>query len=640
MKLGRNKLQFQKALSVTLIYSLLAPSFIRAQEDSDAPNASTKSAISQLGSMQTANTALQNLNKAMASAAQNPNDDWRRDEVRKAVQAVPSAVQGVASTFAAHTMGNSALPFVLSTLGAAIDVDAPNSFDKYLKTPEAIQKSSEAATESKRPEELTYVVKEEPQGFEIPVVKMSAKAALPVSDIAQVTFTSVSQVTKTEPGTVFSEIVKRKESGETEILSSVVPSLHEDIAIAEAALKQTEEVKTRELSSIEEPEFSFEKTPKKDSKARGEKRPRKLKPTSWLLAPVFYLASFENEAHAEAPGSGVPNGNPSNPGNQSGGGAGGVLFGIAAIIGAVAPMIVAGTQAQSEQNIAQTNSQAQIQQAEIQSATQKEMAQLSSQTALAQAEAQRQVAQMNNDSQTQRLQINLAAQQQQRNEQRQQEAEQLALQKQLSAQQTALAMQKADQQIMMVRQSNEAQKLQLAAAGSSASVANQQAGANARTASGTSAGSPIAAALAAQAVAESAATSNVAQGARGLTEQNSTAASRGLIAPSSRLLASVDDGVLNQAENIPAVRNALGRTRGLVRGVRNKGLTRRALLSSPRGFYRSGLSLTAAGSFAEGRANSQRDLTQFAQEVNDSQSDTEVFESRRSLRQNTAGKTH
>jgi hypothetical protein len=192
---------------------------------------------------------------------------------------------------------------------------------------------------------------------------------------------------------------------------------------------------------------------------------------------------------------------------------------------------------------------------------------------------------------------------------------------------------------MMVRQSNEAQKLQLAAAGSSASVATQQAGANARTASGISAGSPIAAALAAQAVAESAATSNVAQGVRGLTEQNVTAASRGVIAPSSRLLASVDDGVLNQAENIPAVRNALGRTRGLVKGVR-KGLTRRALLSSPRGFYRSGLSLTAAGSFAEGRANSQRDLTQFAQEVNDSQSDTEVFESRRSLRQNTAGKTH
>jgi len=647
MKLGRNKLQFQKALSVTLIYSLIAPSFIRAQEDSDAPNASTKSAIMQLGSMQTANTALQNLNKAMESAAQNPNDDWRRDEVRKAVQAVPSAVQGVASTFAVNSMANSALPFVLSTLGAAIDVDAPNSFDKHLKTPAAIQKSSEAATESKRPEELTYVVKEEPQGFEIPVVKMGTKVALPalpVSDIAQVTFTSVSQEIKTEPGTVFSEIVKRKESNETEILSSVVPSLHEDIAIAEAALKQTEEVKTRELSSIEEPEFSFKKTPKKDSKARGEKRPRQLKPTSWLLAPLFYLASFENEAHAEqGPGQTGNNdptgGSPTNPGNGAGGGAGGVLFGIAAIIGAVAPMIVAGTQAQSEQNIAQTNSQAQIQQAEIQSSTQKEMAQLSSQTALAQAEAQRQVAQMNNDSQTQRLQINLAAQQQQRNEQRQQEAEQLALQKQLSAQQTALAMQKADQQIMMVRQSNEAQKLQLAAAGSSASVATQQAGANARTASGISAGSPIAAALAAQAVAESAATSNVAQGVRGLTEQNVTAASRGLIAPSSRLLASVDDGVLNQAENIPAVRNALGRTRGLVKGVR-KGLTRRALLSSPRGFYRSGLSLTAAGSFAEGRANSQRDLTQFAQEVNDSQSDTEVFESRRSLRQNTAGKTH
>ncbi|NBX75342.1 MAG: hypothetical protein EBQ92_02175 [Proteobacteria bacterium] len=642
MKLEKKKLQFQKALSVTLIYSLIAPSFIRAQEDSDAPNASTKSAIMQLGSMQTANTALQNLNKAMESAAQNPNDDWRRDEVRKAVQAVPSAVQGVASTFAVNSMANSALPFVLSTLGAAIDVDAPNSFDKHLKTPEAIQKSSEGATESKRPEELTYVVKEEALRFEIPVVKAEPKSTLPVSDIAQVTFTSVSQEIQPEPKTVFSEIVREKEFKETEILSSVVPSLHEDIAIAEAALKQAEEVKTRELSSVEEPEFLFEKTPKKDSKAQGEKRPRQLKPTSWLLAPLFYLASFENEAHAEQGQTGnndPTGGSPTNPGNGAGGGAGGVLFGIAAIIGAVAPMIVASTQAQSQENVAQTQSQAQIQQAEIQSATQKEMAQLSSQTALAQAEAQRQVAQMNNDSQTQRLQINLAAQQQQRNEQRQQEAEQLALQKQLSAQQTALAMQKADQQIAMVRQSNEAQKLQLAAAGSSAGVATQQAGATARTASGTSAGSPIAASLAMQALEEATKESNTAQGARGLTEQTSRTASRALMAPTNRLLASVDEGVLNQAENIPAVRNALGRTRGLVRGIR-KGLIRRAPLSSARGLYRSGLSLTAAGSFAEGRANSQRDLTQFAQEVNDSQSETEVFESRRSVRQNPGRSTH
>jgi len=225
MKLGVNKLQFQKALSVTLIYSMLAPTIIRAQEDSDAPNASTKSAIMQLGSMQKANSALQNLNKAMESAAQNPNDDWRRDEVRKAVQAVPAAVQGVASTFSASVMGNSALPFVLSSLGGAIDVNAPNSFDKYLKNPEAIQKSSEAATESKRPEELTYVVKEEPQGFEIPVVKSEMKTALPASDIAQVSFTLVSQEAKPEPVSEFSEIVRRKESADAEVLSSKVVSV-------------------------------------------------------------------------------------------------------------------------------------------------------------------------------------------------------------------------------------------------------------------------------------------------------------------------------------------------------------------------------------------------------------------------------
>ncbi|MFM8270036.1 MAG: hypothetical protein ACKN9V_07590, partial [Pseudomonadota bacterium] len=348
MKRVRQNSQFQKALSLILTYSLVAPTFIKADEDE--PGSSTKSAIMQLGSMKQADAALQNLNKAMETAAQNPNDDWRREEVRKAVQAVPGAVQAVASTFAAHTMANSALPFVLSTLGAAIDVDAPNSFDKHLKNPnpEAIRKSSEAVSESKPSETLFYVVKEDARRFEIPVVKAGIQNSSTQSfsespDLARVSFAPEQNFTSIRNFNPVSKETSSAPSLEQKVpspSSEVISNLHEDIAIAESALKEVEAVKTREPSSLEDPEFLFENTTRKDSK---KKRVRALKPTSWLLAPIFYLASLENDAHAEpgglAPGSGIPNGNPANPGNQQGGGAGGILFGIAAIVGAVSPMI-------------------------------------------------------------------------------------------------------------------------------------------------------------------------------------------------------------------------------------------------------------------------------------------------------------
>lgn len=620
----KNPQAFQKALSLTLIYSLIFPSFVRAQDD-DAPNGSTKSAITQHGSMQGALSVLTKLNQAMETAAQNPNDDWRRDEVRKAVQAVPSAVQSVASTFAANTMGNSALPFVLSTLGSAVDVNAPNSFDKHLKNPNppAIERASEGASERKATvEELTYVVKEQ--------ARPETRNDLPSSDIAQMSYTSISQDTKVVPATEFSQIVRQKEAEMiSEPLSTKVPppsevisSLHEDIAVAEAVIAgsvmaESDEIKKREPSSTDETEFFTEKAPKKDLKAKKpeSKRAPAIKPTSWLLAPVFYLAQFENEAHAEQgqPGVGNPmNGSPTNPGDQNGGGAGQILFGIAAIIGAVAPMIVASQEAQSQQNIAQTQAQAQIQQAEIQTSTQKEMAQMSAQTALAQAQTQQQVAKMNNDAQTERLQINLAASQQQRNEQRQAEGEQLTLQRQLEAQKVALAMQKADQDILMARQSLEAQKLQMAASGSSPSS-------NANAA--TTAGSPIAAALAAQAVGESTTGTNSSNAVAGLRTTSAKSA-RGLISATNRLLASLDGGALSDAENIPAVRKVLDRFRGLRRGR-----------GARKGFYQSGLSTLAAGSFAGLRMNNM--VVQQQEQIN-----TGVLEARRPMRLNQGLNSH
>lgn len=270
-----------------------------------------------------------------------------------------------------------------------------------------------------------------------------------------------------------------------------------------------------------------------------------------------------------------------NPGDQNGGGAGQVLFGIAAIVAGVAPMFVASTESQKEQNIAQTQSEAQIQQAEIQNATQKELAQMSSQTALTQAQYSKDIAQMNNDAQSQRLQINLAAAQQQRNEQRQFQQEQATYQRQMEAQRVALAERQADESIRIAKETLEAKKLE-----ATLKVANGATGAG-NSAPGAS--SPLAAALTKYAIGSN-------PTARGVVSKSAQPTRRGLapaLAPSARLLASVEDFETNST------------IRGLVQ-KRKMPIRKRVGSLKTRGLVSNGLSVLAAGSFSEARARAGR----------------------------------
>ena len=301
---------------------------------------------------------------------------------------------------------------------------------------------------------------------------------------------------------------------------------------------------------------------------------------------------------------------------KSGGGAATILTGIAAIIAAVSPMVVASQQAQSEQKIAKIESQTQIQQAEIQSQTQKDLANLNSQTALTQAQMQRETAQMNNDSQTQRLQMNLAASQMQRNEERQSQAEQLAIQRQMEEQKIAIQKMQADESIRMAREFAESQKLAALLQGADPR--------SVQSASSTGAtGNPLAAALAAQATNSSlgsgqttgsnssASTSRTT--ARGLAGAVNTVAAGEESAPA-RLLASVDSP-LNGLEQNPAVRRTM--RKGLLgrRALAGVAMGGRAPLRTAQGLYSNGLNPMAAGSFG-GRALTARksDLIQFAAE--------------------------
>lgn len=660
MKLGHHKLLFgwldqpkvfQKGLSLVLIYSLIVPSFTwsnplndqttdeASSKDKNAPTASMKKAILMLPSVQGALSKIGNLNQAMRIAAVNPNDEWRREEVRKAMRAVPLAVQEVAASFSSNVMGNSALPFVLSLMGGFVDVDAPNSFDKFLKNPSSDlipAVGNEFPAEYLGKEGDVSIVLNEKETTPSALLrgnieKTSEKLSADTVELTSRNLASLASVAipavKVDSTPVLTQ-VEGIEKAESSSISSVVSNLHQDLQLVEAVVNQTESVRASSQSNLENEEsleLELSKN-KKVSAKKSEKRKRSLlrKPTSWLLSPVFHLASivFESEAHAQAggPGAGMGGGPQSNPQDQSGGGAATFLTGIAAIIAAVSPMVVASQQAQSEQKIAKIEAQTQIQQAEIQSQTQKDLANLNSQTALTQAQMQRETAQLNNDSQTQRLQMNLAASQQQRNEERQSQAEQLAIQRQMEEQKIALQKMQADESIRIAREFAESQKLAALLQG-----ADPRSVQSAASTTGT-AGNPLAAALAAQAtnsaLGSSQTGSNSAQGsgatsrttARGLTGVvGNTGATGGEAAPA-RLLASVESP-LNGLEQNPAVRRTLRRgllgRRALAGGV----VVGRAPLRTAQGLYTSGLNPMAAGSFG-GRALTARksDLIQFAAE--------------------------
>lgn len=587
-------------------------------DDPYAPDASTKKAIMQLPTVKGAVSAIGRLNQAMETAAKNPNDEWRREEVRKAMREVPPAVQALAGTFSANVIGTSSLPFVLSMLGGFVDVNAPKSFDKFLKNPSAdlipqVGRDFPKGDYSK--EEVSLVLneasmRETSTAFKAPVgapeapSSQDASVTLPKTDTA-----SLDLSIKNPEGAVSRNLaspapassIETREgvslSTPVEESSSLVRELGSDISQAEKILKELEELK--------EEDESFFKS-KKTSKKKDQKARKKLGPISSLEKALIFVAEnlISRDAFAEQAGNGPQDGGGSatNPQDGSGGGAGQFLFGAAAIIAAISPMIAASTEAQKEQNITQIETQAQIKQAEIQTQTQKEMAQLSAQTSLAQAKAQQDIAVLNNNAQSERLQLNLMAAQQQRSEERQAQAQQLMMQQQMEAQKMALAQAQADETIRLARQNLEAQRLEAALNDTGIAPSNLPTGALAAgnsTGSFLTLGNPLASALTAQALGANGGNSAGLSNSVGVMTTPARALKRTSAATPAALLASAVSSD-EEFSFIPKSKR---------RGVSQR---RRGPLSTSRGIYRNGLSLAAAGSFREQRrALRGRDLAEF-----------------------------
>lgn len=577
-------------------------------DDPNAPDAATKNAIMQLPTVKGAVSAIGRLNQAMETAAKNPNDEWRREEVRKAMREVPPAVQALAGTFSSHMIGTSSLPFVLSMLGGFVDVNAPSSFDKFLKNPSAdlipqVGKDFPKGDYSK--EDVSLVLneaslKETSTVYKAPVAQHALSTPVPtIANLKQDTAKLESFEKPSEPA-IERELASPASSFESsqavplstpvEESSNLVKQLGADISQAEKIVKELEALK-------EEEESLFKKKKAKTKKEKEARRP--IGPVSLMDEALIFISEnlVSNQAFAAEP-------TPQNPQGESGGGAGQFLFGAAAIIAAISPMIAASTEAQKEQNIAQIETQAQIKQAEIQTQTQKEMAQLSAQTSLAQAKAQQDIAMLNNNAQSERLQLNLAAAQQQRNEERQAQTQQLLMQQQIEMQKVALAEAQANETIRLFRQNLESQRLEAALNDTGMAPSNLPTGALAAansTGSFLTMGNPLASALTAQALGNNLGSAAAATtGSGGVMTTPARAIKRTAATPSA-LLASAVASEDEEFSFFPQLKKK--------RAINKR---RKGPISNSRGIYRNGLSLAAAGSFREQkRALRGRDLTEF-----------------------------
>ncbi|MBI4405168.1 MAG: hypothetical protein HY537_13485, partial [Deltaproteobacteria bacterium] len=89
------------------------------------------------GEFKALGNSIQELNKAMETAAMNPMDDWRRAAVKKAYLKVPSAVSGMAQVYFSGQLGDRHFPMMQGILGNMVDLEAPEKYYQYTRKPGA-----------------------------------------------------------------------------------------------------------------------------------------------------------------------------------------------------------------------------------------------------------------------------------------------------------------------------------------------------------------------------------------------------------------------------------------------------------------------------------------------------------------------
>lgn len=519
------------------------------------------------------------VNRAMRDAADNPMDEWRRQNVRHAIGLMPGAIIGLAQEFQAGKLHDKDLPFVQGILGGFIDVNAADGYKKFMKSPskDLIPKTgsgfpvvqppaspygpgaqpaapppavasagpsttTSAAVATSAPKMTGYPAQElanlsasiqkktgDPSAkapstrieFDDGAAKPDARSGADSDavsaatgkdaagrDGAQVQAQMDSGARSAASGAAANETYKGGDAGTTTASgsSTTAPSangsapapayqsnfqkeISRDLASAEARVPVATDLRQMRESSVKDDFFKTAKPSGEEEDGDeeftkdGKKRRKpaitrtvsgaakdfklKVKPKFWTTHPAFRLmeaALLLHDAHAE--GGGCGNGECKGGGEGGGGGGGGgeaaaqILMGVAAIIAAIAPMVVASIQAKADVAIAKINADTQITMTTITSETSKQLADKQKEVALTQSNIAADISKFNNNAVTNRLELQLAELRAARNDAQQAEREKRQLELEFQNQRIALAQKQADDQVKLAKETLNAQLTQ------------------------------------------------------------------------------------------------------------------------------------------------------------------------------------
>ncbi len=448
------------------------------------------------------------INQAMTSAAENPMDAWRQQNVRHAMGMLPGAIRGLAGEFKSNKFGNSDLPMVQKMLGGFINVNAADNYKKFLAHPDKryipklgtgipasvmakagagggggsdrlVFDDSQSKGQDPLNKELASLgddslgqssssngpVKSDKLVFDDGAAKAanlqdpSASDVTGSASISTVGGTSAisSQTAAGADGAVVGSSVNASSSAPK--AGGFWQSANSDLAAVESSLAPA-----REPASALDQTFFDKKTGKQVSKRAlsSEDRPlapqqnpsqyqSNIKPQYWSNIAFLKLSGVLSTTSAHAEGGG----------GEGGGEAAAFLMGFAMIIAAAAPVAAAAIQANADKQIAQTNANAQIQMTQISAQTSQQLAGQQAAIASQQAQIAQQISAQNQQSTTDRLNIQLQELDKARTDANNFEEQRLTYQENLDKQKLDIAKSQADETIALA---NRQERLSEAAA--------------------------------------------------------------------------------------------------------------------------------------------------------------------------------
>ncbi len=455
-----------------------------------------------MASVQGVLIAIANVNRAMRDAAENPMDKWRREAVQSAIRAMPPAIIALAADFKAGQLHDKDFPMVQAMLGGFVDVNAADNYKKFLNKPSAdlipqvgsnfpqqfLGGASGPSGPSAGHQTVTFDDNASKGSAPAPVAMVNSTSEVKAAamkgigekqdkamDSLRVTFEDEakkadgSSVPKGETKFGFSaapvddSTMSRLERAMAASVSN--PARHSassaQAGSASSALTGSGTLIRRAPAAVEnslDADFFGKPEDLKKGKPRADFH-LKVKPKYWQMSPYIQLIEslMIKEAHAEGGCKDCQGGGKGGGGGQQ---AAQILMGIAAIMASIAPMIVAGIQADAEKEIAATQAKAQIEMTNISANTSKFISNQNTEVTLQQTAAAERINRLNQDGVSQRLDMQLAELRNAREDAGQREKDRLAEEQRLNGQRIALAQKQADDNLKLARQSLNAQLTQ------------------------------------------------------------------------------------------------------------------------------------------------------------------------------------